>query len=158
MKIALVSEHASPLATIGEVDAGGQNVHVAELARGLAECNADVTVYTRRDRKDLPRRVQFVPGVTVQHVDAGPAQPVAKDELLPYMNDFARELRRSWKRDRPDVVHAHFWMSGSASLEAARPYGIPVVQTFHALGIEKKGQQGARDTSPGARIALEAHL
>ena len=31
----LVSEHASPLAAIGGVDAGGQNVHVAALAAGL---------------------------------------------------------------------------------------------------------------------------
>ena len=32
MRIAMVSEHASPLATLGGVDAGGQNVHVAALA------------------------------------------------------------------------------------------------------------------------------
>ena len=36
MRIDLVSEHASPLAAIGGVDAGGQNVHVAALAAGLA--------------------------------------------------------------------------------------------------------------------------
>jgi D-inositol-3-phosphate glycosyltransferase len=35
MKIAFVSEHASPLATVGGIDSGGQNVHVAELARAL---------------------------------------------------------------------------------------------------------------------------
>ncbi len=32
MRIAMVSEHASPLAVLGGVDAGGQNVHVASLA------------------------------------------------------------------------------------------------------------------------------
>ena len=32
MRIAMVSEHASPLAALGEADAGGQNVHVAALA------------------------------------------------------------------------------------------------------------------------------
>ena len=35
MKIAMVSEHASPLATLGGVDAGKQNVHVAALAAAL---------------------------------------------------------------------------------------------------------------------------
>ena len=35
MRIAMVSEHASPLATLGGVDAGGQNVHVAALAGAL---------------------------------------------------------------------------------------------------------------------------
>jgi D-inositol-3-phosphate glycosyltransferase len=29
MKVAMVSEHASPLAVLGGEDAGGQNVHVA---------------------------------------------------------------------------------------------------------------------------------
>ena len=37
MKIAMVSEHASPLAVLGGEDAGGQNVHVAALASALAD-------------------------------------------------------------------------------------------------------------------------
>ncbi len=35
MRISMVSEHASPLAALGGVDAGGQNVYVAELSTGL---------------------------------------------------------------------------------------------------------------------------
>lgn len=35
-RIALISEHASPLAVLGGVDAGGQNVYVAHVARQLA--------------------------------------------------------------------------------------------------------------------------
>ena len=37
MEIAMVSEHASPLATLGGVDAGGQNVHVAALSAAPGE-------------------------------------------------------------------------------------------------------------------------
>jgi glycogen synthase len=47
MKIAMVSEHASPLADLGEVDAGGQNLHVGELSAALVRQGHDVTVYTR---------------------------------------------------------------------------------------------------------------
>ena len=32
MRIAMGSEHASPLAVLGGVDAGGQNVHVATIS------------------------------------------------------------------------------------------------------------------------------
>ena len=53
VRIALVSEHASPLAAIGGVDAGGQNVHVAELAAGLVRHGHSVAVYTRRDNAEL---------------------------------------------------------------------------------------------------------
>ena len=42
MRIAMVSEHASPLATLGGVDAGGQNVHVAALARSVAALGHEV--------------------------------------------------------------------------------------------------------------------
>ncbi len=158
MRIALVSEHASPLAVLGGVDAGGQNVHVAALAGALARRGHTVTVHTRRDEPTLPRTVPLGPGVTVDHVDAGPARAVPKDELLPYMAAFGADLRARWERDRPDVVHAHFWMSGLAALAAARPLGIPVVQTFHALGVVKRRHQGSKDTSPPERLALERTL
>lgn len=158
LKVAMVSEHASPLAVLGGVDAGGQNVHVAALAEAMAHQGAEVTVFTRRDDPALPVRVQFASGVTVEHVDAGPPEAIEKDHLLPHMGAFAEYLSRRWTCERPDVVHAHFWMSGKASLDAALPLGIPVVQTFHALGIEKRRHQGAKDTSPHSRMDEEQRI
>ncbi|GIH73681.1 glycosyltransferase [Planobispora longispora] len=161
MRIALISEHANPLAAIGGVDAGGQNVHVAALAAALADRGHEVVVYTRRDRRDLPAAVALHPGVTVEHVPAGPPVPVPKDMLLPYMPAFAAHLRRRWAAWRPHVAHAHFWMSGLAALKAARDLrggGVPVLQTFHALGTVKRRWQGTADTSPPERTALEADI
>ena len=158
MRVAMVSEHASPLATLGGVDAGGQNVHVAALAQAMGRRGVEVVVHTRREAAGLPRTVPRGPGVTVDHVPAGPAEVVSKDALFPYMDAFAEDLRRQWQRRRPDVVHAHFWMSGHAALEAARPLGIPVVMTFHALGVVKRRHQGVRDTSPAERLAVEERL
>jgi glycosyltransferase involved in cell wall biosynthesis len=155
MRIAMVSEHASPLAVLGGVDAGGQNVHVAALASALARRGASVVVHTRRDDPDLPRRVPLAPGVEVDHVDAGPPTEVPKDELLPHMAAFADDLREQWAAEPPDVVHAHFWMSALAAIDAAAGLGIPVVHTFHALGTVKRRHQGDRDTSPPRRLALE---
>ncbi|MBD0321978.1 MAG: glycosyltransferase, partial [Aldersonia sp.] len=74
MKISMVSEHASPLAALGGVDAGGQNVHVAELSGAMAARGHEVTVFTRRDDPDLPERVTTSAGYTVVHVPAGPAK------------------------------------------------------------------------------------
>jgi glycosyltransferase involved in cell wall biosynthesis len=158
MRIAMVSEHASPLAVLGGVDAGGQNVHVASLASALGRLGDEVVVHTRRDSIDLPRRVPFAPGVEVDHVDAGPPVEVPKDELLQYMGAFADELREQWAADPPDVVHSHFWMSGLAALDAASSLGIPVVHTFHALGVVKRRHQGAADTSPRGRVELETRI
>jgi glycosyltransferase involved in cell wall biosynthesis len=158
MRIAMVSEHASPLAVLGGVDAGGQNVHVAALAAALGRIGDEVVVHTRRDAEGLPRRVALAPGVQVDHVDAGPARELPKDELLPHMGAFADELRAAWRAEPPDVVHAHFWMSGLAALEAAADLGIPVVQTYHALGTVKRRHQGVADTSPPERLAIERRI
>nr|WP_241534071.1 glycosyltransferase [Clavibacter michiganensis] len=160
----MISEHASPLATLGGVDAGGQNVHVAALSAALADEGHTVTVYTRRDDPALPARVAFAPGVEVVHLDAGPARAVPKDELLPHMGELADGLLADWRTARPDVVHSHFWMSGVAALDAAArlaasPAGAaaapPVLHTFHALGSVKRRHLGAEDTSPAARAELE---
>lgn len=158
MRIAMVSEHASPLACVGGVDAGGQNVHVASLASELARAGHEVTVYTRRDSRDLPARVMLHAGVAVEHVPAGPPEYLPKDLLLPWMNDFGTYLRRRFAVSRPDVVHAHFWMSGLAALRGARELGIPVMQTFHALGAVKRRHQGADDTSPSSRLRHEIEI
>jgi glycosyltransferase involved in cell wall biosynthesis len=158
MKIALFSEHASPLAVLGGVDAGGQNVHVAALAAALADDDHEITVYTRRDDPALPERVVMRRGVVVEHLDAGPAQPLPKDELVRYVPAMARDLRRRLLADPPAVLHAHFWMSGLAALRAVHGLGVPVLQTFHALGTVKQRWQGAADTSPPGRIAAERQL
>jgi len=164
MKIAMVSEHASPLAVLGGVDAGGQNVHVAELSAALVRRGHDVTVFTRRDDATLPDVVRMPSGVQVVHLTAGPADRVPKDDLLPFMPALADGLEQAFLADRPDVVHAHFWMSGVATLDAAtrqsvREAGggapVPVVQTFHALGHVKRRHQGPLDTSPAERATLE---
>jgi D-inositol-3-phosphate glycosyltransferase len=158
LNVDMVSEHGSPLAALGGADAGGQNVHVGALAVALARRGHDVVVYTRRDDPDLPDSVPLAPGVTVEHVPAGPPRPVPKDELLPYMTDFATRLSRRWLDRRPHVIHAHFWMSGLAALAGRRDPSVPIVQTFHALGSVKRRHQKDEDTSPPDRIGLEAMI
>jgi glycosyltransferase involved in cell wall biosynthesis len=155
MRISMVSEHANPLAALGEVDAGGQNLHVAELSAALGRQGHEVTVYSRRDDPAQPERVRTDSGYEVAHVPAGPARYLPKDDLLPHMTQFGRFLAQQWDEDQPDIVHAHFWMSGLASLLATRGTDTPVVQTFHALGVVKRRHQGAADTSPPERVRLE---
>jgi glycosyltransferase involved in cell wall biosynthesis len=135
-------------------------VHVAALAAGLAQRGHDVTVHTRRDDESLPERMVTQDGYNVVHIPAGPARELPKDDLLQHMPRFARELRRHWAAHRPDVVHAHFWMSGLASVEATASLlsPVPVLQTFHALGSVKRRHQGAADPSPPDRIDLERGL
>lgn len=160
LRVALISEHASPLAAAGGVDSGGQNVYVAEVARGLAEAGLSVEVLTRRDDPSLPAVVRLPSGARVVHVDAGPARFVPKEELLPYMPAFADEvLRRLEQRALPyDVLHANFFMSGWVGLALKRHTGTPLVTTFHALGLVRREHQREADRFPAERIAIERAL
>lgn len=152
----MISEHASPLAAIGGVDAGGQNIHVARLAAALVRRGHTVHVYTRRDSKALPERVTTPDGYVVDHVSAGPPVTLPKDDLLPYMSDFGHWLAGKWSQaDAPHVVHAHFWMSGVAAVAAIQSNPRPMVVTYHALGSVKRRMQGSADTSPAGRLELE---
>lgn len=159
MKIALVSEHASPLASAGGVDSGGQNIYVANVARQLRRMGHEVDVFTRRDCAVLPVSLDM-DGVRVIHVPAGPPTRMPKEALLPYMAEFAdfllgfcREQRRSY-----DVIHANFFMSGLASLKTKQVLGIPLVMTFHALGKVRRFHQGADDGFPDDRFDIEERL
>jgi D-inositol-3-phosphate glycosyltransferase len=156
MKIAMVSEHASPLAVLGRADGGGQNVHVNALSRALAARGHQLVIFTRRDDPALPVQVPLADRVLVEHVPAGPPGPLAKDDLLAFVQDFAGYLAERFADESPDLVHAHFWMSGLAALQATAGLQIPVVQTFHALGSVKRRFQGSADPSPPQRVKIEA--
>ncbi|WP_309131482.1 glycosyltransferase [Brevibacterium sp.] len=164
MQISMISEHASPLAPLGGVDAGGQNVHVGKLASELAHRGHEVTVFTRREDTTTPTVVTMEPGVQVVHVSTGADRYIPKDDLLDHMPEFGRQVARHWAENpeqRPMVLHSHFWMSGLAARTALEEAGyddVPLVHTYHALGSVKRRFQGSEDTSPPERTDLETRL
>ena len=85
LRIALISEHASPLAAAGGVDSGGQNIYVNHVGHELARMGHHVDVFTRRDDASLAPVLHTRPGMRVIHVPAGPPRFVPKEKLLPYM-------------------------------------------------------------------------
>lgn len=157
-RIALISEHASPLAMAGGVDCGGQNIYVDQVARHLVAGGYEVDVLTRRDAPDLEPVVQWANGVRVVHVDAGPPTRVPKEELLPYMGAFTREALRVARHRSYDLVHANFFMSGLVAAELKHRLNLPFVMTFHALGRIRRLHQGPDDRFPDERIGIEERL
>ena len=157
-RIALISEHASPLGTLGGVDSGGQNVYVGQVARHLAACGWEVDVFTRRAAEALPEVVDWQPGVRVVHVTAGPPCFVPKERLLPFMADFTAAVQHEARRRQYHLLHANFWMSGLVAVEVKRALGIPFVVTFHALGEVRRLHQGEADQSPPERIEIERRV
>jgi D-inositol-3-phosphate glycosyltransferase len=157
-RIAVISDHASPLATVGGLDSGGQNIYVAAIARHLASLGHRVDVFTRREQPDQPEIVEWLPGVRVIHVPAGPPVYVRKEEILPLMPEFAAFVQRFAANEGYDLVHANFFMSGLVASQLKHALGLPFVVTFHALGLVRRLHQGAADEFPPRRIAIEREV
>lgn len=158
-RIALISEHATPLGIFGGVDSGGQNVYVGQLAKHLAAIGYQVDVFTRRDCQHLPDAVEWQQGVRIIHVPAGPPICLAKEKLLPYINEFTAFVLH-WCRQRTayDLIHANFWMSALVAADIKKVLKTPFVVTFHALGRVRRLYQGAADQFPDERFAIEDRI
>lgn len=157
--IALISEHASPIAALGGVDSGGQNVYVGQLANHLATLGYAVDVFTRRDCENLPEVVHLPSGARVIHVRSGPPRYIPKEDLLPLMDEFAERMLRHCRRcGRYDLLHANFWTSGLVALKMKERLGTPYVVTFHALGRVRVLHQAEQDRFPAVRPAVEERV
>ncbi|MGE5249353.1 MAG: glycosyltransferase [Bacteroidota bacterium] len=159
-RIAMISEHASPLADLGGVDSGGQNVYVAQLSENLCRLGYEVDVFTRRDDPTLPEIYEWSEGLRVIHVPAGPPEFVRKEELLAHMGAFTEYMIDFFGRQKQayDLIHANFWMSGLVAADLKQRLGIPFVITFHALGEVRRKYQGAQDGFPDARLDIERRI
>jgi glycosyltransferase involved in cell wall biosynthesis len=159
-RIALISDHASPLAAPGSIDCGGQNVYVAHLARELAQAGHAVDVFTRRDAIRQKQLVRWCENLRVVHVPAGPAHYVPKEDMLPHIPSFCRFTTRFARQQAIpyDIVHANFFMSGMVAQHLKQALGLPFVITFHALGRVRRLAQGAADAFPPARTRIEGEL
>jgi D-inositol-3-phosphate glycosyltransferase len=136
MRIALISEQASPLAALGGIDAGRQNIYVAHVAHCLVKLGHSVDVYTRRDDVRQPPVVQVEPGLRVLQLAAGPARFVPNGELRRYLPEFA-DCCEHLCASGPgyDVAHANFYMAGGVALQLKRNLGLPFVLSLHRLGL-----------------------
>jgi glycosyltransferase involved in cell wall biosynthesis len=159
-QIAFISEHASPLATLGGVDSGGQNVYVAETARQLSKMGFDVDIYTRWENEQTPEVVRWQPGIRVIHVRAGRKEVLPKEQLLALMPEFRDEMLGFMLNERKkySLIHAHFFMSALVAADIKKMLNIPFVVTFHALGIIRRIFQGSKDAFPKERVDVEKRI
>lgn len=157
MRVGLVCAHAGT-ARHADAPAVGTHEHIARVAAELAGRGHDVRVYERREDSALPEVVE-VDGYRLERVPVGPPTPLPTAELVPHVSEFGRWLADRWSGEwTPEVVHGHYWIGGLAAAHAVRETDIPVVQTFHSLGVEQLRHLGRQYGGPGERIPLERAL
>ncbi|MES0359674.1 MAG: glycosyltransferase [Anaerolineales bacterium] len=141
MKIAMLSYHTCPLATLGGKDTGGMNVYVRDLTRTLGSLGVHVDVFTRSQDEHVPHVLHDLGyGNRVVHIKAGQEVPLPKQELLSFVPEFFNGIEEftSIKDLNYDLIHSHYWLSGLAAIELKQKWGVPFVHMFHTLGVMKQ--------------------
>ena len=164
LRIAMLSYHTCPLATLGGKDTGGMNVYVRDLTRELGHMGIHVDVFTRSQDEHVPHVVHELGfGNRVVHVPAGPETPKAKSELANYIPEFVEGIKQFAveKGIHYDVIHSHYWMSGLAAESLSDAWGgTPIVHMFHTLGEMKnrvarsESERAGEDRLKGERQVL----
>ncbi len=140
LRIAMLSYHTCPLATLGGKDTGGMNVYVREITRQLGKMGIHVDVFTRSQNEHVPHVLHDLGyGNRIVHIPAGPEYPLPKKELASYLPEFVQGVHDFAlnKNITYDLIHSHYWMSGLAGLELKKEWSVPTVNMFHTLGLMK---------------------
>lgn len=162
LRIAMLSYHTCPLATLGGKDTGGMNVYVRDLTRYLGRLGIHVDVFTRSQDEHVPHVLHDLGyGNRVVHIPAGREVPLPKHEWPNYLPEFTKNILEfaSSKGFKYDLIHSHYWLSGLAARDLQAAWNIPIVHMFHTLGIMK--QRVARsdeEQESEARLAGEREI
>lgn len=162
MRIAQISVHTCPLATLGGKETGGMNVYVRDLTRELARRGHWVDVYTRSQDPTVPRiSTALGRGARVIHIPAGPQQPYPKHQVYDHLPEFVAGVLAQAEADgiRYDLLHSHYWLSGRVAGELRSVWGAPIVHMFHTLGHMKNAvARTPQEREPPQRIAVETEI
>lgn len=157
-RIAVISMHTSPTASLGQNANGGLNVYVHEIATAFSERGIATDIFTRRGPSD-PRVERLAPLSRVVYLPAGGG--LDKYSLYGEVPAFARDVRRFAEREALgyDLLFSHYWLSGEVAC-LLRPRLAPSwAHIAHTLGLVKNRTlaSGAR-AEPDSRIRVEAAI
>lgn len=158
MRLAVISYHTCPLASLGGKETGGMNVYVRETCFQLGQRGVKVDIFTRSQNPAVPQVVELAPGVVVHHVPAGPQRPCPKYELAEHLEEF---VERIWSvaSEPYELIYSHYWLSGVAGLSLRSKWGIPLVHMFHTMGwIKNLVARGPGEKEEELRLIWEGRV
>jgi len=162
IRIAMLSVHTCPLATLGGKETGGMNVYVRDLSRELARRGHHVDVYTRSQDSSRPSISNGLgQGVRVIHLPAGPEHPYGKHLVYDHLPEFVDGVLAQAEADsiHYDVLHSHYWLSGVVARELRQRWSTPIVHMFHTLGKMKNAvARRPEERETARRIKVEAEI
>lgn len=138
-RLAVISYHTCPISDETDAEIGGMNIYVLELSKALAKKGYYLDIFTRSQDEKSPLVVQVNEQVRVIHVPAGPQEPKSKKEIEQNIPEFLEHFYAFVEKENISyqIVSCHYFLSGIAGLDIKKKLGIPLVITFHTLGLMK---------------------
>lgn len=162
MRVAMISYHTCPLATLGGKDTGGMNVYVRDLSRELGRRGIGVDVFTRSQDEHVPHILHELGyGNRVVHIPAGPERSMEKAAMTRFLDEFVAGVQSfaRLKGLRYHLLHSHYWLSGLSALDLKSAWKIPLIQMFHTLAVMKdRVARSPDEASSPKRIDAERRL
>jgi D-inositol-3-phosphate glycosyltransferase len=159
--LAIVSLHASPVASLGAGENGGMNVYIRAVCEELSRRGIPTEVFTRRSSPDGPERVQLAEKSWVTRLAVGPPDDIDKASLFDLLPDFSEAVLSEQRRRRFafSLIHSHYWLSGWVATRLRDEWNLPWFHTFHTLARVKneRAAEGAM-VEPEHRIAVEQSI
>jgi D-inositol-3-phosphate glycosyltransferase len=146
-RIAVISMHTSPTASLGQNANGGMNVYIREVCAAFSNCGIATDVFTRRVGADDPEVERMAPLSRVVYLPAGHDHS-DKYQLQHHVEEFAKETLAFIEASGLDyqLVYSHYWLSGLVASTLRDRLGLPWAHTGHTLGLVKN-----RQLAPGAK-------
>jgi D-inositol-3-phosphate glycosyltransferase len=162
MRIAMISFHTCPLATLGGKDTGGMNVYVRDLTRELGRRGVGVDVFTRSQDEHVPHILHDLGyGNRVVHIPAGPESPISKEAMADHLPEFVQGILdfAHGKDLHYQLVHSHYWLSGLAAIALREQWQVPIIHMFHTLGAMKnRVARSPEEASSEQRLQSEGRI
>ncbi len=135
------------------------NVSILATAKGLAARGLRVDLLTRASAG--PSVTEIAERITLRELAAGPATALPKGALPKVADEFGEAVAALARGADGgyDLIHAHYWLSGLATLPVAIEQGIPLVQSFHTLAsMKNRTLAPGQEAEPEARVRSEMYL
>ena len=158
-RIAVISMHTSPTASLGQNANGGLNVYVHEVATAFSDRGIATDVFTRKQSPDDPDIEPLAPLSRVVYLPAGAG--LDKYSLYNEVPGFAAGILAFAASERAtyDLLFSHYWLSGEVACLLRPQLAAGWAHIAHTLGLVKNRTlaAGARP-EPALRIRVEGEI
>jgi D-inositol-3-phosphate glycosyltransferase len=158
-RIAVISMHTSPTASLGQNANGGLNVYVREICTAFSDRGIATDIFTRKQSIEDPHIEPLARFTRVIYLPAG--KGLDKYSLYREVPSFAAQILdfAAAENISYDLLYSHYWLSGEVACLLRPQLAAGWAHIAHTLGMVKNRTlaAGARP-EPELRIRVEGEL